>query len=278
MLLSVLTFTTYRLDCYWHCFAIFALLYFTMRSIFLKEINSFFSSIVGYVAVLSFLVFCGLFFWIIPGSSILDYGYATLDKYFELAPWFLMLLIPAITMRSFADEFKAGTIEWLSTKPLRDTDIILGKYFAALALVVFAILPTLVYVITIDSLSAIKDNLDTGGIAGSFVGLLFLSASFTAIGIYCSSLTSNQMVGFLLALFANFILYLGFESLSQLPVFAAGLDYYLSMIGMSFHYTSISRGIIDSRDVIYFLSIIILFIALTRISLHRRTWDTAKQD
>ena len=249
-----------------------------MRSIFFKEINSFFSSIVGYVAVLAFLVFCGLFFWIIPNSSILDYGYATLDKYFELAPWFLMLLIPAITMRSFADEFKSGTIEWLSTKPLKDTDIILGKYFAALALVVFAIIPTLIYIVTIDSLSAVKDNLDTGGIIGSYIGLLFLAASFTAIGIYCSSLTSNQIVGFLIALFANFILYTGFESLSELPAFTAGIDYYLSMIGMSFHYNSISRGIIDTRDVVYFLSIIILFIALTRLSLNRRTRDTARKD
>jgi ABC-2 type transport system permease protein len=249
-----------------------------MRSIFIKEINSFLSSIVGYVAVLAFLVFCGLFFWIIPSTSILDYGYATLDKYFEYAPWFLMLLIPAITMRSFADEFKSGTIELLSTKPLRDADIILGKYFAALALVVFAIFPTLIYVITIDSLSSVKDNLDTGGITGSYIGLLFLAATFTAVGIYCSSLTGNQIVGFLIALFANFILYTGFESISELPAFTAGIDYYLSMIGMSFHYNSISRGVIDSRDVIYFISIIILFIALTRLSLNRRTWDTAKQD
>ncbi|HTN44970.1 MAG TPA: gliding motility-associated ABC transporter permease subunit GldF [Flavipsychrobacter sp.] len=247
-----------------------------MRSIFIKEINSFLSSIVGYVAILAFLVFCGLFFWIIPNTSILDYGYATLDRYFELAPWFLILLIPAITMRSFADEFKSGTIEWLSTKPLKDTDVILGKFFAALVLVLFAIFPTIIYVISIDSLAAVKDNLDTGGIMGSFIGLFFLAASFTSVGIYCSSLTGNQIVGFLIALFANFLLYLGFESLSQLPAFTASLDYYLSMIGMSFHYNSISRGIIDSRDVIYFLSIIVLFIALTRLSINRRTWDTAK--
>src|SRR5690606_7224682 len=192
-----------------------------MRSIFFKEIHSFFSSIVGYVAILVFLIASGLFLWIIPDTSILDYGYANLDRFFEYAPWFLMFLIPAITMRSFADEFRGGTIEWLSTKPLKDTDIILGKYFAALALVLFAILPTLIYIITIDSLSAVRDNLDTGGITGSYIGLIFLAASFTAIGIYCSSLTGNQIVGFLIALFANFILYLGFESLSQLPAFTA---------------------------------------------------------
>ncbi len=249
-----------------------------MRSIFIKEINSFFSSIVGYVAVLVFLVACGLFLWILPDSGILDYGYASMDRFFEMAPWFLMLLIPAITMRSFADEFKGGTIEWLSTKPLRDTDIILGKYFASLALILFALLPTLIYVYTIDNLSMIEGSLDSGGIIGSYIGLMFLAASFAAVGIFCSSLTSNQVVGFLVALFACFILYSGFDSFSRMPVFAGGADYYLNMIGISFHYSSISRGVIDSRDVIYFLSVIILFIALTRVSVNSRTWDTAIQD
>lgn len=249
-----------------------------MRSIFIKEINSFFSSIVGYVAVLVFLVFCGLLLWVIPDSSILSYGYATLDRFFETAPWLLMLLIPAITMRSFADEFRAGTIEWLSTKPLRDTDIIVGKYLACLALVVFALIPTLIYVYTINNLSLIENNLDTGGIIGSYIGLFFLAAGFTSIGVFCSSLTNNQIVGFLVSLFACYILYSGFESLSKIPSFTGGIDYYLGMVGMSFHYNSISRGLIDSRDVIYFLSIVILFISLTRLSLNRRTWDTATQD
>jgi ABC-2 type transport system permease protein len=249
-----------------------------MRSIFIKEINSFFSSIVGYVAVLVFLVACGLFLWVIPDSSILSYGYANLDRFFETAPWLLMLLIPAITMRSFADEFRAGTIEWLSTKPLRDTDIILGKYFASLALVVFALLPTLIYVYTINSLSLVENNLDTGGIAGSYIGLFFLASGFTAIGVFCSSLTNNQIVGFLVALFSCYLLYSGFEALSKVPSFTGGIDYYLGMVGMSFHYNSISRGLVDSRDVIYFLSVIVLFISLTRLSLNRRTWDTAKQD
>src|SRR5690606_10506618 len=233
-----------------------------MRSIFFKEIHSFFSSIVGYVAILVFLIASGLFLWIIPDTSILDYGYANLDRFFELAPWFLMLLIPAITMRSFADEFRGGTIEWLSTKPLSHTDIILGKYFASLALVLFSLLPTLVYVITNDSLSAIENNIDTGPIVGSYIGLSFLAASFTALGVFCSSLTANQIVGFLTGLFACYLLYSGFEALSKIPAFTAGIDYYLSMVGMAFHYVSISRGIIDSRDVIYFISVIILFVSL----------------
>jgi ABC-2 type transport system permease protein len=249
-----------------------------MRSIFIKEINSFFSSIVGYVAILVFLIACGLFLWVMPDTSILSYGYASLDRYFQMAPWLLMLLIPAITMRSFPDEFRGGTIEWLSTKPLTDLDIILGKYFAAFVLVLFAVLPTLVYIITIVSLSAIQGNIDTGAIIGSYIGLGFLAASFTAIGLFCSSLTANQIVGFLFALFASYLFYSGFEALSKIPTFTGGIDYYLSMVGMSFHYDSISRGVVDTRDVIYFLSVIILFLSLTRLSLNRRTWDTAKQD
>jgi len=248
-----------------------------MRSIFIKEINSFFSSIVGYVVLLVFLVFCGIVLWISPSTSILTYGYATLDRFFEMAPWLLLLLIPAVTMRSFADEFRGGTIEWLSTKPLSTLDIIMGKYFAAIMLIVFALLPTLIYVYTIGNLSAIKNNIDTGSIIGSYIGLLFMAGSFASIGIFCSSLTSNQIVGLLLSVFTCVVLYSGFEMLSQLPVFDGGAGYYLGMVGMSYHYTSISQGIIDSRDVIYFTSVIILFISLTRISLGRRTWDTAQQ-
>lgn len=249
-----------------------------MRSIFIKEINSFFSSIVGYVAVIVFLAFCGFLLWAIPEQNILDYGYASLDRYFEYAPWLLMFLIPAVTMRAFPDEFKSGTIEWLSTKPLSNLQIIMGKYFAVLILVVFALVPTLLYVFTISSLSAIPNNLDIGGITGSYIGLAFLASSFAAIGLFCSSLTSNQIVGFLIALFACYILYSGFESISKLPVFYGGVDYYLSMVGLSFHYNSISRGIVDTRDIIYFLSVIILFVSLTQVSLQRRTWDTAQQN
>jgi len=246
-----------------------------MYSIFIKEINSFFSSIVGYVAILVFLVVCGLFLWIIPAYSILDYGYASMEKFFDIAPMLLLLLIPAITMRSMADEFKGGTIEWLSTKPLTDLDIILGKYFAALALIVFAMLPTLLYVYTIGNLSPVNSNLDTGGIIGSYIGLFFLAASFAAVGIFCSSLTSNQIVGFLVSLFLCFFLHTGIQLISSIPAFQSGIDYYLSMVGMSFHYNSISRGVVDTRDIIYFLSVIILFISLTRFSLNSRTWDTA---
>ncbi len=242
-----------------------------MRSIFIKEINSFFSSIVGYVALLVFLVACGLFLWIIPEYSIISYGYASMERFFEIAPWLLLLLVPAVTMRSFADEFRTGTIEWLSTKPLSDFDIILGKYFATLALIVFALIPTLVYVYTIHNLSLPDIDLDSGAIMGSYLGLFFLAATFAAVGVFCSSLTSNQVVGFLISLLACYLLYTGFEQLSKLPKFSEGIDYYLSMIGMEFHYNSISRGLVDSRDVVYFLSVIVLFMSLTRFSLNSRT-------
>lgn len=242
-----------------------------MRSIFIKEINSFFSSIVGYVALLAFLVFCSLFLWIIPKYSILDYGYASMDRFFELAPWLLLLLVPAVTMRSFADEFRTGTIEWLSTKPVSDLEIILGKYLATVALILFALLPTLIYVYTIQNLSYADIPIDSGAIIGSYIGLFFLAATFAAVGVFCSSLTANQVVGFLIALFSCFLLYTGFEQLSKLPKFSEGIDYYLSMVGMEFHYNSISRGFIDSRDVVYFLSVIAFFIFLTRFSLSSRT-------
>jgi ABC-2 type transport system permease protein len=247
-----------------------------MRSIFIKEINSFFSSIVGYVALLVFLVACSLFLWIIPEYSILSYGYASMDRFFEIAPWLLLLLVPAVTMRAFADEFRTGTIEWLSTKPLSDIDIIMGKYLATIALILFALSPTLIYVLTISNLSFADVGLDTGAIIGSYIGLFFLAATFAAVGVFCSSLTANQVVGFLISLFACYLFYTGFEQLSKLPKFSQGIDYYLSMIGMQFHYNSISRGLIDSRDVIYFLSVIILFISLTRFSLSSRTRGAAR--
>lgn len=242
-----------------------------MRSIFIKEIASFFSSIVGYVAILVFLVACGLFLWILNDTSIMDYGYASMDRFFDIAPLLLMLLIPAITMRALADEFRSGTIEWLSTKPLSDLDIILGKYFAAVTLIAFALLPTLLYVYSVGNLAQAKTTLDSGAIIGSYIGLLFLAAGFAAIGIFCSSLTPNQIVGFLLALFACFIFYNGFEALSHIPTLEGTVSYILNLIGMSFHYNSISRGIVDSRDIVYFLSVIVLFISLTRISLRLKT-------
>lgn len=238
-----------------------------MLSIYKKEIHQFFSSLTGYIAIIVFLAVCGLFLWIFD-ENILDYGYATLDKFFLFAPWVMLFLLPALTMRSFSDEFKSGTIEVLYTLPLKENDIILGKYLSALTFVVFALIPTGLYVFTIYRLSG--GNIDSGSIIGSYTGLLFLCAAFTAIGLFCSSLTNNQVAAFLIGVFVNFILYAGFESLSQLSLLGEGADYFISQIGMQFHYNSISRGVLDTRDLIYFISILIIFLAATRLTLLKR--------
>lgn len=239
-----------------------------MFAICKKELRQFFSSLTGYLAIIIFLLLSSLFLFVFPDSNLFDYGYATLEPFFELAPWILLLLIPAITMRSFADEFKAGTYEILATRPLGKWQIIGGKYLASLIIVVIALLPTFLYVITIKSLST--DGIDSGGIAGAYIGLTFLSAAFTAIGICCSSFTHNAVVAFLSSTFTCFILYNGFTALSGIPSLQGGWDYFIEMIGIDFHYRSLSRGAVDSRDMIYFLSIIALFLLITRKKLLTR--------
>lgn len=243
-----------------------------MIGIFLKEINTFFASLIGYIVIGVFLVFLGLMMWVFPDTSLLEYKFASLDQLFSLAPIIFMFLIPAITMRTFAEENQSGTIELLATRPLRDIEIILGKYFASLALVMFALLPTLVYYYTVHQLGAPKGNLDSGAIMGSYIGLIFLSGAFVSIGIFASSLTDNQIVSFLLAVFVCFFFFWAFSFLSKLPMFFGKTDDIVQMIGIEHHYNSISRGIIDSRDIIYFISIIILFLFGTLTVMERRKW------
>lgn len=244
-----------------------------MLAIFKKEINQFFSSITGYVAIIVFLLANGLMLFVFPDTSLLDYGYANLDPLFDLAPLVFLLLIPAITMRSFADEFKGGTMELLGTKPLTGWQIVLGKFWASALIVLIAVLPTFVYYVAIHQLSATPGNIDNGGIIGAYIGLLLLGAVFTAIGIWASSLTANAVIAFLVAIFTCFLFYNGFDALSKLQLFAGGWDYYLQMAGIKFHYNSISRGVIDSRDIIYFVSVIGLMLYLTKTSLQRKMWQ-----
>jgi len=241
-----------------------------MLSVFKKEIGAFFSSLTGYLAIAIFLIVSGLFLWVFPESSILDYQYASLESFFTLAPWVLIFLIPAITMKSLSEEFNSGTIEFLLTKPLSDWQIILGKYFACLVLVAFAILPTLVYYYSVYQLGVEVGNIDTGATNGSYIGLLFLSGVFVAIGLFASSISNSQIVAFIFAVFLSFFFYAAFDSLSQLGIFYAKMDYILQNLGVAFHYNSISRGVIDSRDIIYFLSVISIFIMLTYIVLQNR--------
>jgi ABC-2 type transport system permease protein len=242
--------------------------YITMWPICKKELRQFFSSLTGYIAIIVFLLLNGLFLFVFPDSNLFDSGYATLDTFFEIAPWVLLLLIPAITMRSFSEEFKGGTFEILQTKPLTRGQIIGGKYMASLIILLIAILPTLIYVFTISSLST--GGIDMGGIAGSYFGLFLLAAVFAAIGICCSSFTNNAVVAFLLSAFACFIVYSAFSAISRIPALQSGADYYIEMLGVDYHYKSISRGVIDSRDLIYFFTAAIFFLFLTARNLVKR--------
>lgn len=241
-----------------------------MVSILKKELASFFGSLIGYMAIIVFLLISGFFMWISPDSNMLDFGYASMDKFFQFAPWVLLFLIPAITMRTFSDEFRAGTIETLFTLPIKIKNIILGKYFANLIIIFFAIIPTFLYVLTLSNLSVIENNLDTGGIIGSYLGLFLLCGAFNAIGIFSSTLSSNQIVSFIVAVLLNFILFAGFETISHFKIFENGIDYILSQIGMQFHYNSISRGVMDTRDIIYFLGVMAVGISGAQLILNNR--------
>jgi len=242
-----------------------------MWSVCKKEFRQFFSSLTGYIAIVVFLLLNGLFLFVFPDTNILDFGYATLDKFFELAPYILLLLIPAITMRSFADEYRSGTFEILQTKPLTGWQLVGGKYFGDLTVVLTALLPTLIYAYTVNSLAS-DGGIDVGATAGSYIGLFFLSAVFSAIGVCCSSFTSNAVVAFITAAFVCFIVYGGFEGISRIPALESGADYYVEMLGISYHYQSISRGVIDLRDIIYFISVIILFLFITNRNLFTRRY------
>lgn len=233
-----------------------------MWSICKKDLSQFFSSLTGYIAIVLFLLIMGVFLFVLQDSSILEFGFASLDRFFELAPWIFLFLVPAITMRSLSDEFRTGTIELLQTLPLTQWQIALGKYVSILIVLMFVILPSGVYIYTIKTLSATGD-IDGGGIAGSYIGLFLLGAVFAAISLCCSSFTSNAVVAFLLSAFMCLILFFGFTGLSKLPVFTGNADYYIEMLGIDFHYKSISRGVMDTRDLVYFLSIIFLSLLIT---------------
>ncbi len=240
-----------------------------MWSICKKELQQFFSNLTGYITIILFLLVNGIFLFVLNDSNIFDFGYASLDKFFELAPWILLFLVPAITMRTLADEFKGGTFEILQTRPLTKWQIVLGKFFSILIVLLFVIIPTIIYIITIKVLSA-QGSIDSGGILGSYIGLFLLAAVFAAIGICCSGFTNNAVVAFLISAFACLVLYFGFSALSKLPFFTNGSDYYIEMMGIDFHYRSISRGVMDSRDMIYFVSIIFLFLLVTVKNLHKK--------
>lgn len=242
-----------------------------MIRVLTKEFNSFLNSLIAYVVIGVFLTGIGLLMWVFPETAVLDYGYADMDTLFSLGPYVFIFLIPAVTMRSFSEEKKAGTMELLLTKPLTDWDIILGKFLACFLLVLFALLPTIIYYFSISALGNPIGNIDTPGVIGSYIGLSLLAGVFCSIGILASSITSNQIVAFILAAFLCFIVFSGFESISTLNVWSAN-TLLIKQFGILYHYEALSKGLIDSRDVIYFISVGALMLLISKIILSSRSW------
>lgn len=238
-----------------------------MLALFQKEINSFFSSVSGYLVIAVFLLTSGLFLWVFQGQfNIFDFGFADLSPFFSFAPWIFMFLVPAVCMRSFSEEKRQGTLELLFTKPLRIRQLVLGKFFGAFVIVLLALIPTLLYVLTIHVLGEKTGNFDLGATLGSYLGLVFLGACYTAIGIFASSLSQNQLVSFIVAVFLCFLVFFGFSGISHIGIFGSE-TYALEYLGIEFHYKSISRGVVDSRDLVYFFSIVFFFLFLVKINL-----------
>lgn len=243
-----------------------------MLALYYKELTSFFNSFIGYLVIGIFIIINGLVLWIFPSQfNILDSGYANMDSLFILAPWIFLFLVPAVTMRLFSDEKKSGTIEFILTKPLSDLQIIFAKYLAGFSIVVLALIPTLLYFLSVYILGNPQGNIDSGGTWGSYIGLLFLSAVYVAIGLFSSSISENQIISFLTGMVISLIAFIGFETLSSMN-FMFAIKNFLIEIGINEHYRSMSRGVLDSRDIIYFLSTISVFILATKIVLESRKW------
>ncbi|WP_461485195.1 gliding motility-associated ABC transporter permease subunit GldF [Pedobacter sp.] len=242
-----------------------------MLAVFKRELFSFLSSSMAYITIGIFLLACGLMFWFFPDTSILEYGYAEMDGFFSLVPYLFMFLISAIAMRSFAEERKEGTYVLLATRPLTDLQIILAKYLACMVLVLFSLLPTLIYYYSISRLGMPQGNIDTGAVIGSYIGLFLLGGAFTSVGIFASSITKNQIIAFAVAVFLCFFAYSGFDSVSRLSAFES-IESTLVNIGIAEHYQSISRGVLDTRDVVYFITFVSLFLGLTKLAIGGRKW------
>lgn len=243
-----------------------------MLSLLRKEIFAFLNSLIGYVVIGVFLVFTGLMLWVFPfESNILESGFANIDPLFILAPWIFLFLIPAITMRSFADEKKTGTIELLLTRPLSDFQIVFAKFFAGFLLVIFSLLPTLIYFYSVYKLGSTPGNIDTGGTWGSYIGLLLLGGAYVSIGVFTSSLTDNQILSFIYSICLCLFMCYGFETISSFG-FLLGIDDFIISLGINDHYKSLSRGVIDTRDVVYFLSVMAIFLFFTKTSIESRKW------
>lgn len=242
-----------------------------MFALYKKELSTFFSSLMGYLTIIVFLTLTGLMLWVFRTSfNVLDYKYAGLDGLFVMGPFLYLFLIPALTMRMFAEERRGGTLELLLTKPLSEWTLVWAKFLAGLTLVVISLIPTVVYYWAVYRLGDPVGNVDTGSVIGSYIGLLFLGASFVAIGLFASSLTNNQIVAFIIGALLCLLCYMGFEMIYQLM--QGRLALLLRQLGLQIHYESISRGVVDTRDVVYFLSVVAFFLMATRLVLQSRKW------
>lgn len=242
-----------------------------MYAVYVKEIKSFFSGITGYLVIIVFFAINGVFLWIVPETNIYATGYATLDQLFEIAPWVFLFLVPAITMRSFAEERKSGTIEILLTRPVNDLQLLLAKYFADITLIAISILPTLVYYYSVYHLAVPVGNIDSGGIWGSYLGLLLLGSCYASIGIFTSVITDNQIIAFIIALLLCFFFYILLDLLRGI-VLISPVDPFLEYISINTHYVSVSRGVLDSRDLLYFISFSAIFIVISKLIIEKRKW------
>ena len=233
-----------------------------MLAILKKELNLFFATPIGYLVIAIFLLINGLFLWVFKGDfNILDANFADLNSFFFIAPWFFIFMIPAITMRTFSDEIRLGTIEIIKTKPISTWEIILGKYLGSLILIIIALTPTLIYVYTIAQLAATPENIDFGSVIGSYFGLLFLASSITAIGMFTSTLSNNQIVAFIIGLALSFFMFYGFEAIDEL---INSEQYDFKNLGLYAHFINIGRGVIDTKDLIYFVSVTFFFLYITK--------------
>ena len=234
-----------------------------MFAIFKREVRSFFTSPIGYLIVGSFLLLNGLFLWVFKNEyNIFDYGFADLGSFFLLAPWIFVFLVPAITMKSFSEERKMGTLELLLIKPISIWKLVLGKFWGALLLCIIAVAPTLVYVFAISKLGMVEGNYDLGVVLGSYFGLLFLMACYTSIGIFASTLSDNQIIAFLVGILVCFLIFNGFDAIATL--FSDGeTQQTVQSLGAKAHFDSIARGVIDTRDLVYFISLTLVFLYLT---------------
>ncbi len=241
-----------------------------MRAVYLRELGSYFSSMIAYITVGLLLAVLGLVLWVFPDFSLLQTPFASVDALFEIAPMIFMFLIPAFTMRTFAEEKQTATLEILLTRPISVWQIIIGKYLATLSWLAIALLPTVIYVISIYKLGSPPGNIDLGQIAASYLGLFFLGAVFCAIGVFASSQTSNQIVAFVMAVFFCFVFYYGFYFISRMASFSGTIDGLIESLGIDYHYNSISRGVIDTRDLLYFFCLIGLCLTWTWVSISKR--------